>query len=46
MRGTHASVGVATRQAPIQAHGYIPLIGKDKVDPNLKGDICVLNILM
>jgi len=30
MRGTHASVGVATRQAPIQAHGYIPLIGSNR----------------
>eukprot|EP00088_Acartia_fossae_P026668 TRINITY_DN27498_c0_g1_i1.p1 TRINITY_DN27498_c0_g1~~TRINITY_DN27498_c0_g1_i1.p1 ORF type:complete len:368 (+),score=46.35 TRINITY_DN27498_c0_g1_i1:30-1106(+) len=29
MRGTHASVGVATRHAPLHSPGYIPLIGNN-----------------
>jgi len=31
MRGTHASVGVATKHASLQAHGYLPLIGSNNM---------------
>ena len=28
-RGPHAVIGIATPEAPLQRHGYIPLVGLD-----------------